>query len=150
MSRRLALPLFLTLAVSSPPVIAAAADFVCGEALVDARDGQSYPTVPIGDQCWLGRNLDFGRKVRDADPQDDGVVEKTCYGNEAESCSVYGGLYTWTEAMQGSSEAETRGASRPGRRPGSRARPRPGAPARPAGTCRHARSGRRWPVTSAP
>jgi N-sulfoglucosamine sulfohydrolase len=106
MTRRFA-PLLLAVGVLAAPVLAR--DFPCGNELVDARDGQSYPTVPIGDQCWLGRNLDHGHEVPDALPADEGAIEKTCYGNEAESCRVYGGLYTWTEAMQGSREAGARG-----------------------------------------
>jgi N-sulfoglucosamine sulfohydrolase len=107
MSRRLApLPL-LALAVVASPVFAE--DFTCGDVLVDARDARSYPTVPIGGQCWLGRNLDFGHEVPDARPHDDGAVEKTCYANDPESCRVYGGLYTWTEAMQGARESRAQG-----------------------------------------
>ena len=93
-------------ALASPAV---AQSLSCGEALTDTRDGQSYPTVAVGDQCWLGRNLDFGQEVADAVPQDEAAVEKTCYGNEAESCRVYGGLYTWTEAMRGSSAPGVQG-----------------------------------------
>jgi uncharacterized protein (TIGR02145 family) len=109
MTRHLALPLLLAVALTPLPATVAATDSGCGDPTVDTRDGQSYPTVPIGGQCWLGRNLDFGRKVPDAAPRDDGVVEKTCYGNEAESCRVYGGLYTWTEAMQGALEPGAQG-----------------------------------------
>lgn len=109
MTPRLALPLLLTLALAPPSATAAAADPSCGEPIVDARDGRRYPTVSVGDQCWLGRNLDFGQEVPEAAPRDDGVVEKSCYGNETEGCRVYGGLYTWTEALQGSSEPRARG-----------------------------------------
>jgi N-sulfoglucosamine sulfohydrolase len=70
----------------------------CATPFVDARDGSSYPTVAIGDQCWLARNLDHGREVPDARPRDSAAVEKTCYGNDPQSCRVYGGLYTWNEA----------------------------------------------------
>jgi uncharacterized protein (TIGR02145 family) len=70
----------------------------CGSALVDARDGRSYPTIGIGDQCWMARNLDHGSVVPDARPRDASAVEKTCYGNDPESCRAYGGLYTWDEA----------------------------------------------------
>jgi uncharacterized protein (TIGR02145 family) len=76
----------------------ALAMIACGETLVDARDGRRYPTVRIGDQCWTARNLDHGAVVPDAVALDAAPVEKTCYGNDAESCRVYGGLYTWDEA----------------------------------------------------
>jgi uncharacterized protein (TIGR02145 family) len=99
MSRRLAAVLFTLVAVLAPPALAQG--FTCGDELVDARDGHSYPTVSIGSQCWLGRSLNHGREVPDGVPADDGAIEKSCYGNDPESCRVYGGLYTWTEAMQG-------------------------------------------------
>ncbi|MEI7620401.1 MAG: FISUMP domain-containing protein [Candidatus Falkowbacteria bacterium] len=31
--------------------------FICGSALIDTRDSQSYSTVQIGDQCWFKENL---------------------------------------------------------------------------------------------
>jgi uncharacterized protein (TIGR02145 family) len=107
MIRSLASLLLLTAAVVASPGLAPAS--TCGDPLVDGRDGQTYPTVSIGDQCWLGRNLDLGREVPDAVPRDQGAVEKSCYANDAENCRVYGGLYTWNEAMQGSSEPGARG-----------------------------------------
>jgi uncharacterized protein (TIGR02145 family) len=107
MSRQLA-SLLLALAVTTPAALAQS--FTCGDELVDARDGESYPTVAIGGQCWMGRNLDIGREVADGDPQDNGAIEKTCYENDTEGCRVYGGLYTWNEAMQGASSPEVQGA----------------------------------------
>jgi uncharacterized protein (TIGR02145 family) len=109
MTPRLFLPLLLATALAPLPTMAAISGSDCGEPTVDARDGQSYPTVAIGDQCWLGRNLDFGQEVPDGVPQDDGAVERSCYENESENCRVYGGLYTWAEAMQGSREPGGRG-----------------------------------------
>jgi hypothetical protein len=31
--------------------------FNCGDTLMDIRVGQQYPTVQIGNQCWMARNL---------------------------------------------------------------------------------------------
>jgi uncharacterized protein (TIGR02145 family) len=75
------------------------AALACGELLVDARDGRRYPTVRIGDQCWMARNLDHGTVVPDGVPRDASAVERSCYGNDPEGCRVYGGLYTWDEAQ---------------------------------------------------
>jgi len=110
MSRRFPLLPLVALAVVATPALASPAAFTCGEELVDTRSARAYPTVPIGDQCWLGRNLDAGREVADGVQSDAGALEKSCYGNDPESCRVYGGLYTWTEAMQGSRERGAQGA----------------------------------------
>ena len=80
-------------------VLLALAALSCGEPLVDARDGQRYPTVGIGEQCWMARNLDHGAVVPDGVPRDPSAVERSCYGNDPGSCRSYGGLYTWSEAQ---------------------------------------------------
>ncbi|MBE0640467.1 MAG: hypothetical protein IH599_00425, partial [Bacteroidales bacterium] len=85
----------------------AAPAFNCGDTLTDARDGQQYPTVQIGTQCWMAKNLNIGVMVYD-DPSygilhshcsDDGIIEKYCSGNDPNNCLVYGGLYEWNEMM---------------------------------------------------
>ncbi|HOV12189.1 MAG TPA: hypothetical protein PLL90_10550, partial [Bacteroidales bacterium] len=37
--------------------------FQCGDTLIDYRDGKKYPTVQIGSQCWIAKNLDVGRQI---------------------------------------------------------------------------------------
>jgi uncharacterized protein (TIGR02145 family) len=78
--------------------LVALAALPCGEPLVDARDGRTYATVRIGEQCWMARNLDHGTVVPDGLPRDASALEKSCYANDPESCRVYGGLYSWDEA----------------------------------------------------
>ena len=70
----------------------------CGEPFVDSRDGRRYSTVRIGDQCWMASNLDHGRVVPNGVPRDPSAIERSCYGNDPQSCRAYGGLYTWDEA----------------------------------------------------
>lgn len=76
--------------------------FQCGDSLVDERDGQKYPTVLIGTQCWFARNLNVGEKIDNGaqSQTDNGIIEKYCYSNDASNCNFYGGLYTWNEMMQ--------------------------------------------------
>ena len=73
----------------------------CGENLVDSRDSQSYETVQIGDQCWMAENINIGDTIFGSSiPTNNGIIEKTCYGNNLSNCNNYGGLYAWDELMQ--------------------------------------------------
>ncbi|MDD5508824.1 MAG: FISUMP domain-containing protein [Bacteroidales bacterium] len=78
--------------------------FTCGDLLEDCRDGQFYPTVQIGEQCWMAKNLNVGTMIPSNDggqlQTDNQVIEKFCYENNPANCGTYGGLYEWYEAMQ--------------------------------------------------
>ncbi len=78
-----------------------AGPFTCGDALVDSRDAQSYSTVQIGTQCWMAENLNIGSRIDGtANQTDNSTIEKYCYEDEPDNCTVYGGLYQWDEMMQ--------------------------------------------------
>src|SRR5664280_1101575 len=63
--------------------------------------GKTYNTLQIGAQCWLKENLDVGTMIDSlANPSNNGIIEKYCYGNNPANCTTYGGLYQWNEAMQ--------------------------------------------------
>ena len=73
----------------------------CGHPITDPRDGKIYTTVLIGTQCWMARNLNAGTKMDGTRNQaDNDLLEKYCYDNDTNNCSIYGGLYQWNEAMQ--------------------------------------------------
>ena len=72
----------------------------CGDPLADIRDDRIYKTVLIGNQCWMAENLNAGVMVNNFGQAQNGIIEKTCYNNDADLCEVYGGLYTWHEAME--------------------------------------------------
>lgn len=75
--------------------------FLCGSQLVDERDGQTYFTVQIGDQCWMAENLNVGDFVTISTGQsDNSLLEKYCYADLEANCDTYGALYTWDEMMQ--------------------------------------------------
>jgi len=77
-----------------------------GTPTVTDSDGNVYPTIKIGDQCWMAKNLNVGRYVpstvsiiNHSDMSNNGIVEKYCLNNNLDSCKLYGGLYDWDEAM---------------------------------------------------
>jgi uncharacterized protein (TIGR02145 family)/prepilin-type N-terminal cleavage/methylation domain-containing protein len=80
--------------------------FTCGDNL--SLGGESYPTVQIGTQCLLNKNLNVGTQICNsgttctAEPDnnfDYNNIEKYCYENNLSYCSDYGALYTWPEAL---------------------------------------------------
>ncbi len=78
--------------------------FNCGDPLTDGRDGQTYATVLIGDQCWMAENINIGTRINSTaegyQQADNGTIEKYCYDNDPAQCEEYGALYEWPEAMQ--------------------------------------------------
>jgi len=81
--------------------------FACpGTPTVTDADGNQYPTVLIGDQCWMAKSLNVGRYVRSTETNsphsnasNNGIIEKYCFNNDPANCDLYGGLYDWNEAM---------------------------------------------------
>ncbi len=77
------------------------AGFSCGDPLIDTRDGKSYATLQLGDQCWMAESLNFGTMIMGSQAMaDNGIVEKYCYNNDEANCTIYGALYQWNEMMQ--------------------------------------------------
>jgi uncharacterized protein (TIGR02145 family) len=74
--------------------------------IVMDADGNVYPTIQIGTQCWMAKNLNVGqyrasteRLFDHGDVSNDHIIEKYCLFNKTDSCKLYGGLYDWDEAM---------------------------------------------------
>jgi uncharacterized protein (TIGR02145 family) len=81
----------------------------CGAQRV-THGGKTYHTIGIGGRCWLEENLDAGAFLNSASAQsDNAVTEKHCYGNDSANCLLYGGLYTWGEAMDYDATPGTQG-----------------------------------------
>ncbi len=59
---------------------------VLGE-MTDARDGQTYQTVKLGDQTWLAQDLNYE------------TANSWCYDDDPENCETYGRLYNWEAAL---------------------------------------------------
>ena len=83
------------------------------ETFVDDRDGQEYKIVTIkkhfdgaGDgvdeeYTFFAENLNYGKQIMaNATEFSDSVVEKVCYNDDEWYCdNGFGGLYSWSEAM---------------------------------------------------
>ena len=57
-------------------------------AIVKDADGNKYPTMKIGKQVWMAKNLNV---------KTDG---SWCYDNDPANCEKYGRLYAWDAAMK--------------------------------------------------
>ncbi|MBI9037409.1 MAG: carboxypeptidase regulatory-like domain-containing protein [Bacteroidales bacterium] len=84
--------------------------FNCGDPFTDLRDGQTYKTVQIGEQCWMAENLNCGLMINsDLNQINNDIIEKYCYDNDTANCETYGGLYQWDEMMQYTTAEGSRG-----------------------------------------
>jgi len=66
------------------------------------RDLNYYKVVKIGTQTWMAENLNVGIMILSRLEQTDfQIIKKYCYNNDGRNCKVFGGLYQWSEMMQG-------------------------------------------------
>ncbi len=73
--------------------------FVYLNGLMDI-DYNYYNMVTIGTQTWMAENLNTGVQISNLIPATNNkIIEKYCYDDDKNNCSVYGGLYTWQEMM---------------------------------------------------
>lgn len=87
-----------------------------GTPIVYDAEGNRYPTVQIGNQCWLGENLRIGTIVNSietnrahSDHSDNGIIETYALDNNPDNLPIYGGLYDWDEMMDYSEEEGSKG-----------------------------------------
>jgi len=96
-------------------IVQAAPSFNCGQNLTDIRDNKVYPTVQIGTQCWMQKNLNYGTSMQGTTEQTDNCInEKYCYNDAAANCNLYGGLYQWDELMAYTNTPGSQGLCPPG------------------------------------
>jgi uncharacterized protein (TIGR02145 family) len=61
----------------------------------------TYACASCSTQVWMAVNLNVGTMISASTNQtNNGIQEKWCYNNNAATCTTYGGLYQWDEAMQ--------------------------------------------------
>ena len=70
-----------------------AGPFVCGQSIIDPRDGKSYETIwiaidgshnlSVSGKCWLAENLDFNTAN----------FNSNCYNEEEANCTTFGHMY---------------------------------------------------------
>jgi len=95
--------------------VLAVPSFSCGQSLTDIRDNTVYPTIQLGSQCWMQKNLNYGNSIQGAIEQTDNCInEKYCYNDNAANCSLYGGLYLWDEMMAYTNTPGAQGLCPPG------------------------------------
>jgi uncharacterized protein (TIGR02145 family)/uncharacterized repeat protein (TIGR02543 family) len=84
------------------------AGFTCGEPLIDARDGQEYETVQIGNQCWMAENLKYLPAVVGPGTGSNTAPHYYVYGYNGTNLSAakatvnyqnYGALYNWPASL---------------------------------------------------
>jgi len=96
-------------------IVQAVPSFTCGQNLTDIRDSKVYPTIQLGTQCWMQKNLNYGSSLQGTTEQTDNCVnEKYCYNDNAANCTLYGGLYQWDELMAYSNTPGAQGLCPPG------------------------------------
>lgn len=73
-------------------------------------EGQIYNTIQIFSQCWLKENLNVGKMIPgDQQMTDNDTIERYCFDNDINNCTIYGGLYAWNEMMEYSTQQGIQG-----------------------------------------
>ena len=83
----------------------------CGSPFTDIRDGKTYPTVQIGSQCWMQKNLEFGMTIDELIPQTDNCIAER-YNRQSSIVQSY--MYQWDELMTYQTAEGSQGLCPPG------------------------------------
>ncbi len=70
-------------------------NFLYSQDTISDIDGNMYPTIQIGSQIWMTKNLET-TLYRNGD-----TIESYCYNNDTMFCNKYGRLYPWRAIVGG-------------------------------------------------
>jgi uncharacterized protein (TIGR02145 family) len=88
---------------------------ICGSTLTDPRDNKTYPTIKIGNQCWMAADLNYGSMINGNTSQRDNCVpEKHCFNNLSANCGLLTAGYQWDEIMNYDETVSSQGLCPPG------------------------------------
>ena len=88
--------------------------FTCGSNLTDIRDGKVYPTVQIGSQCWMQKNLDYGTAIPLSTHQTDNCIVEQYLQSSIVNPGNRKSIYQWDELMRYESAPGGQGLCPPG------------------------------------
>jgi len=81
-------------------IIMSGGSFICGTSTVTDIDGYVYNTLLIGNQCWMGKNLQTAH-YRDGSAIDAWIYDHNLVpgiNSDEEMVAIYGRLYSWHAA----------------------------------------------------
>ncbi|MCX6225653.1 MAG: hypothetical protein NTV01_13035 [Bacteroidia bacterium] len=83
--------------------------------ITDPRDGKTYRVALIEDVWWMAQNLDYGIQINSSQyPENNNIAEKYFFNDSDSMGKIYGGLYSWEEAMNGQTSSGSQGICPPG------------------------------------
>ncbi|HNW73705.1 MAG TPA: FISUMP domain-containing protein, partial [Bacteroidales bacterium] len=88
--------------------------FTCGSNLTDIRDSKVYPTVQIGSQCWIQKNLDYGTTIPTIIHQTDNCIAEQYLQSSIVNPGNRKSIYQWDELMRYESAPGSQGLCPPG------------------------------------
>jgi uncharacterized protein (TIGR02145 family) len=93
--------------------VRSAAPFSCGNLFMDIRDSSFYPTIQIGNQCWLAADLNYGNEIPFTISQRNNCYPEK-YLNPVSSIQHPASVYQWDELMDYSDTEQAQGLCPPG------------------------------------
>lgn len=92
-----------TIAVTDKNGQTASSEIIVSGPIITDAEGNEYHCIKIGEQVWMRENMRTTKSP-------DGIkIQSFCYADNEENQTVYGRLYTWDAAMNGSTSEKAQG-----------------------------------------